>query len=315
MSDRRGFALVAKALWLTALCSLIAIGVDLGRIAFTASEVQSAADVAALTGARALLEGRTPSTDATTLLGANTIDARAASSAATTTLQTGTVNGAGTFTAGAGAGANAVRATSVATVTNLFTGVMGATKASTTVTKTAIAAITTTKDARPDLPLALSGDCFNGFDCNAGNCPTLNTQSNNAGWTGLFSGHSKPDAEAYIPAPCGGGATTPVVSTGNVVNATNGSVTALFHDMHCLVCTRGQSGPFTLTVVNKSCTSGFNGDFTVKGFATVVVDAATYCAPGHDEKSVPLLSIRHVDSPGGVGGCTNCGTGFVRLLS
>ena len=314
LTNQRGVGLLATALWLTAFCSFLAVAIDVGRIAFTAGEVQSAADIAALTGARAFLDGRTPLADATALLGANTIDSRVASSAATTSVQTGTVDGSGTFTAGGGAAANAVKATSVATVSNLFTGIFGAANGTTTVTKTATAVIATTKDARPELPMALSGACFDGFNCTAGNCPNLNTQSNNAGWTGLTSGHSKPAAEQYIPTPCGGGKTAPVVNVGDTLNATNGSVTSLFHDVHCLVCDHGDHGPFLMPVVDKTCTSGFNGDFTVKGFATVVVDAGPYCAAGHDEKSVPLLSVRHVDAPGSVGGCTNCGTGFVRLI-
>lgn len=314
LTNQRGIGLVATALWLTAFCSLLAVGVDVGRIAFTASEVQSAADVAALTGARAFLDGRSPLADATTLLGVNTIDSRVASSVATTSVQTGTVDGSGTFTAGGGATANAVKATSIAIVSNLFAGIFGAANGTTTLTKTATAVIATTADGRPGLPMALSSGCFDGFNCTTGNCPTLNTQSNNAGWTGLTSGHSKPDAEQYIPTPCGGGGTAPVIHVGDTVNATNGSVTSLFHDIHCLICNQGNHGPFLMPVVNKTCTSGFNGDFTVKGFATVVVDAGTYCAAGHDEKSVPLLSVRHVDTPGSVGGCTNCGTGFIRLI-
>jgi Flp pilus assembly protein TadG len=315
LRNERGIGLVMTALTLTAFCALVAVAVDIGRITFTASEVQSAADVAALTGARALLDGRTPSTDAKTLLGANTINSKTAATAATTQLQTGTVDGTGKFTAGSGAAANAIQATTQTTVTNLFTGIFGKANASTTVTKTATAAITTTSNARPDLPLALSGSCFDNFDCSAGNCPTLNTQTNNAGWTGLLSGHSQPNAEQYIPGPCGGGTATPLINVGDAVNTTNGSVTSLFHDMHCLVCDQGNKGPYVLPVVNKSCTSNFVGDLTVMGFATVVVDSTTYCTKGHDEKQLPLLSVRHVDRPGSVGGCAKCGTGFVRLMS
>jgi hypothetical protein len=314
LANERGIGLVVTALSLIAFCSLVAVGIDVGRITFTASEVQSVADIAALTGARALLDGRPPLADATALLGANTIDSRVASVAATTSVQTGSVDGSGTFTAGGGAAANAIKATSVARVTNLFAGIFGAANGATTVTKTATAVIATTANGRPNLPLALSGDCFTNFNCTAGNCPTLNTQSNNAGWTGLTSGHSKPNAEQYIPAPCGGGTTAPIINVGDTLNATNGTVTALFQDVDCLVCTHGNSGPFLVPVVNKTCTSGFTGDFSVKGFATVVVDAGTYCAAGHDKKSVPLLSVRHVDTPGSVGGCTTCGTGFVRLI-
>jgi Flp pilus assembly protein TadG len=314
LANERGIGMVAMALWLTAICSLTAVAVDVSRIAMTASEVQNAADVAALTGARALLDGRTPTTDSTAFLGANTIDSQAASAVATTSLLTGTVDGNGTFTAGTGPSANAVKATSVATVQNLFTGVFGEANAHSTLTKTATAVITTTDEARPALPIALSGDCFANFNCTAGNCPALNTQSNNAGWTGLASGHSKPAAEQYIPAPCGGGTTAPVLNVGDTLNSTNGSVASLFHDMKCLVCDHGNSGPFLLPVVNKSCTGGFNGDFTIKGFATVVVDKAAYCAAGHDDKAVPLRSVRHLSTPGGVGGCTQCGTGFVRLI-
>ena len=40
------------ALWLTAFAGITAIGVDVARIAFTANEVQTAAEVAATAGAQ-----------------------------------------------------------------------------------------------------------------------------------------------------------------------------------------------------------------------------------------------------------------------
>src|SRR5690349_12320916 len=90
--NRRGITLIAVAIWMTAFFALTAVGMDVARIAYTASEVQSAADVMALAGARALADGaNTPGIEQTagdTLIGSggaspNTIDGKSALTAAT----------------------------------------------------------------------------------------------------------------------------------------------------------------------------------------------------------------------------------------
>ena len=319
LANERGVSLIAVALWIMGFFALTAAGIDVGRIAYTASEVQSAADVAALTGARAIVDGVNPQTAADTILGSggaspNIINGLSAYAGSTSrVVEQGSVSNAGVFTAGTATTDTAARATVVATVDNLFTGIFGGSNGSTTITKVAIAGFTTVTSGRPDIPLAISGSCFDNFNCTAGNCPALSTFTNNAGWTGLTLGHSASTTRSLIPAPCGGGATPPVVNVGDTINATNGNVNAAFQDLQCLVCDHNVS-EFTVAVVNKPCTTGFNGDFTLTGFATVVVDTAQYCSAGWDRTNVPLNAVRRAGSSGGVGGCANCGTGQIRIV-
>src|SRR6266404_5704679 len=166
LANERGITLIAMALWMTAFFALTAVGVDVGRIAFTASEVQSAADTAALAAARALLDGGDPQATGKVILGN--------AAASQINIETGTADNSGNFTAGGGAAANAARATVIATVTNLFSGVFAGNDGTTTVTKQATAVLTTTGKDQPTVPIAVSGGCFTDTNCTAGNCPALN---------------------------------------------------------------------------------------------------------------------------------------------
>ena len=138
---------------------------------FTASEVQSAADVAAHRTERSstayAVGGRHH------VLSANTIDSRAAPAAATITIQIGTVDGRDLRR-------RAVRPPMPSGDrgrhggNNLFAGIFGDLSRITTVTKTATAVITTIDEGRPRCRL-LSGDCF-AAQLYCRNCPALNAK-------------------------------------------------------------------------------------------------------------------------------------------
>ena len=320
LANERGISLIATALWIMCFFGLTAVGIDVARIAFTASEVQSAADLAALAGARAIVDGTNHQTAADTMLGSgggtspNTINGQSAYAGSSTHLvEKGVVTNAGVFTVDNTVAANAARATVVATVDNLFTGIFGGSNGSTTITKQAVAGLATVGSGRPDIPLALSGGCFDNFNCTAGNCPTLSTFANNAGWTGLTLGHDASTVGSLIPAPCGDGAIPPVVNVGDVIDTGNGTQNVNFGKLRCLVCDHNVT-EFTVAVVDKPCGTGFTSDYTVKGFATVVINTVQYCSAGWDQKNVPMLAVRRAGSAGGVGGCANCGTGQIRIV-
>src|SRR5262249_22696684 len=133
------------------------------------------------------------------------------------------------------------------------------------------------------------------------------------GWTGVTA-HNKPAIDAYIPSPCGSGPTSTVINVGDSIDTSNGTVMAAWMDLKCWLCGPPQHlGPYLLPVIDKPCDTNFTGPMTVKGFATVTIDAS-YCAAGHDITDVPMQSMRVTDRPGGVGNCPHCGTGFIRLI-
>src|SRR5512147_3125572 len=74
LSNERGIAVPMAAVAMVAIVGLTAVGVETGRLALTATEVQNAADVAASTAASALVNGDDPRTHALAVLGANSIN-------------------------------------------------------------------------------------------------------------------------------------------------------------------------------------------------------------------------------------------------
>src|SRR2546426_2423220 len=83
--SQRGIALITMALWMTAFFAFAVLGVDIGRVAFTANEVQAVADIAATAGAGTLAKGGSSGqakTDAQSVVATNAVDGSPASIAA-----------------------------------------------------------------------------------------------------------------------------------------------------------------------------------------------------------------------------------------
>src|SRR6266568_1403959 len=75
---RRGIAAVYSILMLVALCGLVSMGVDLGRVQLAKTELRTAADAAARAGAAGLTNGVTQAqSDAAATAAANTCDGSA----------------------------------------------------------------------------------------------------------------------------------------------------------------------------------------------------------------------------------------------
>src|SRR5947208_13661913 len=136
VKNERGQVFVAAAVCLAAFLALTVVAVDIGRLAHTATEVQTVADVAANAGATALLKKTLtgaavdPIAEAQFVAGQNTMDGQAAVVTDIALLHYDFASGG--FTSGS---PNAVLATPSVTVTNLIAGVMGERR--TTGTKTA----------------------------------------------------------------------------------------------------------------------------------------------------------------------------------
>jgi hypothetical protein len=329
-SNQRGFTTVYVALSLVGFFGVTAIAVDVARLAYTATEIQNGADIAATAGAHALMNGagNAYSSQATTVLQQNKINGASANTGGTTTIEAGTYAN-GTFTTTTVANASAVRASLMRPVTNIVAGVFGGSNGTTNVTKTAIAGFSTISSAQPgQLPLAIGQCDFDNFNCSAGNCPSLTrvpATTNNSGWTsfspsGTVNG---PAVRPYLPNGCQGGtgAAPPTLTVGDTVQLNGGSITNFVRDVQtCFACANPPVLEFLVPIV--ACNGNFNGSSQVTGFATIVIDSFTYsngqvalCGGNGTAQSINLHAIRNADVPNQTGGCANCGTGFVTLMN
>jgi Flp pilus assembly protein TadG len=314
----RGFALTAFALLSLALFAFAAVGVDTGRLALTANEVQAEADIAATAGAQALLDGGTADT---------------ARSHAQTVVQQNAVNGSGatiqpaqievgqynyqskTFINGA-TPSSAVRATPSTTVQNLFVGILGSSFANTTVTKTATAGFTGLGEAAATLPLALGdchfpelSSCFQDASC----LPRLSqvpSTTDNTGWTSFFDGSSSGNSIAdYMPSACGGKNTPPVVKVGDAISLNNGESSG--KPLKAVEDCVEKKGITKFLVPIVGCDGNFNQSGIVTGFATVIVESVQ--APPESPKGLTLHAI--FEEVQGTPGGGAYGTGEMRLLN
>src|SRR5438067_11905187 len=83
---QRGQAAILMALWLTgAFFALTVVGIDIGHLGTSATELQTVADIAASAGARNLLKGgsaNTAKSDATSVVAKNKVDGQTFTTAA-----------------------------------------------------------------------------------------------------------------------------------------------------------------------------------------------------------------------------------------
>ncbi len=288
LRNQRGQSLPLLAIGMLALMGLAAGAVDIGRHAFTATELQNLADSAA--SAAAKVAGNYCTTGGTGGICAPNVAASnaAAYSAAQTMAQYNKVDGevtgfaasdvvvgrydAGTFTPSAQP-SNAVRATARKTINNIIAGMIG--NPTSTITRTATATIVGVGAGLPTMPIALGdsywNNCIN-FGCAQPELVLVPDTIDNAGWTTFFLNNvSQPNIKGYIPSPCGGGVTPPYIKVGDMIQLGNGQGNAL-NAVQCLVCNQGQNN-FLVPIVH---TSKFNQAAPVVGFATIVVDKFNY---------------------------------------
>jgi hypothetical protein len=324
---QRGMVFITMALWLAAFLGLAVIGIDVGRVAFTANEVHTVADVAATAGALALFKGQDAVTNAQTVAAQNRIDARTASIPAseitiwhydTTTGTIPCVLGLPGPTA-----CNAVRAHVNSTVNNVMAAVVG--RPTSTVDRISTAAYKTLGAATPGpLPVAL-GDCYFQTPCYSDGClpPLIQIPSNTTGlandtaWTAYFiSNPNSNNVNSYIPTICGGsGATPPEISAGQNINVNNGDIANIYSKIQCML-DHGMN-TFLIPIFHSSattCGGPLNQSQQVVGFATIVVDAVF--GPPNNPKHIDVHAVFRSDVPGGFGGsCPYCGTGSIALIN
>jgi hypothetical protein len=230
-NGERGAVLAGLALGLIGLLAIASIAVDLGRVAFTATEVQTAAEVAATAGAKKLFQGGNDQgvkQAAVSVLDHNMID-RDRASTRNLTIQTGFVDPDGRFTpnntrAGGLGSPNGVRATVTAEITNLMRGMFF--NPTSRVRKTAVATFAPTGgcEDHPEIPLVI-GDCTGFSDnCFSQSClpRSIQVPSPSSAWTGFSNPPNRHFIESFLASGCGGGgATPPEVRIGDTISANN----------------------------------------------------------------------------------------------
>jgi hypothetical protein len=308
-NGQRGAVLAATALALAAFIALTVVAIDLGRLAYTATEVQTVADSAATAGAAAIINGGSPVAEAQSVAAQNHVDGTPAAMAAGD-VEIGSYDpSSGSFTPG-GAPTNAVRANASATVQNLVANALG--DVATTVQKTATAAITGVGGGQPVLPIVIGSCNFEPFqsstDC--ADLPSLTqapNPSDNSGWTSLAADPANATvAKSYLPASCGGGGQpAPEVQVGDFVNVVNGQVTTILQTIKS--CFDQGIREFLVPVV--PC-GQFNQAMEVEGFATIRISNVTTTG---NPKGIDLEAICNAEAPRNPGGGL-FGTTFVTLV-
>lgn len=341
LRNEDGVGLVATALVLTALMAASAVGLNLGRVAFTATEVQTIAEIAATAGAMAKLTGRTDGeaiAEAQQVVHENRVDGQTATISASD-IEFGNFSD-GTFTPG-GAPANAVRATANAIVTNLFAplsipGIFTMDQTS-NVQKRAIATFSSLGSGQPALPLGLC-DCEFSEDCYDDSCLpgwAVDSNSDNFAFTGFTTGNSQNDIMSFIPSDCGGGGMAAPeliaasdTNSGTTIHLNNGELTPVFVAVRCMVCQLGMctpESPCLVPVFSCTCPGQLNQTAEVAGFSEIAIDSFHCTGGGPDGQTcgcesvsgqvdgINFHSVFRTNATGTPGG-GNFGVGFVVLV-
>lgn len=289
------------------------VGVDLGRLALTATEVQTVADIAATAGAMALLNDENPVANAQHVVHRNLVDGKRATISGDD-LELGHYSWESRAFVPGGLPTDAVRATAHATVSNLVAGIWGDYR--TTVTKTATAAFSGTASQNVSLPIVV-GEChFSAFNSShsCSDLPTLEqvpSIADNSGWTSLSEeSASTSETKEYLPEQCGGGGLPPPpLHAGQFINVSGGQQASVLKIIeNCL-----KRGVDTYVIPIVSCPV-YNQNMQVLGFATIVVESVKTTGKGKEGyKHISLTSICNAQAPGPPGG-TDFGTSSVALV-
>ena len=298
LRNERGVAIPLMAITMIFLVGIAAVGIDTGRVAWVANEVQTAADVAATAGAYALADEENVTAGANNALQLNKVNNTTAATALKL-LETGNLDANYTFTVGMEP-LNAVRATAGATVNNIVLGAIGA--AHSTVNRQAIATLAGIGSGIPTLPIVI-GECNYNAQCYHQTCMPYLSQvpnpDNNSAWTAFFQSASNSHIDDYFPRlsgnnPCGEGVQQ-LIKVNDIINLGNGQVTPLLNCVNDLV----NAGMRTFTIPIVECVGNFNQPKKVVGFAKIEVDNVVVNGTNHGIWLHGLYEGRQPGPPGG----------------
>jgi hypothetical protein len=236
------------------IVAMAVLGVDIGRLAFTANETQILADVGAAAGAKALLQFQSsdpsinPALVARNTVLSNAVDGAGAVDENIVSIEYGTFDrDSWQFKPGAGpANANAVKVVTTATVDNIFSAILPGNDGISTVVREAVgSASECPSTGQLVLPVTI-GDCmFDAFqdseDCADIPPPIILAPdgSDTACWTSLDDTHTNArDTRDKLPEQCCSHCKDipgPLVHKGDFINVTNGSETTVLQALRgCL---------------------------------------------------------------------------------
>jgi hypothetical protein len=288
------------AICMLALVGLADVGIDTGRVASVANELQNAADIAATAGTLALADDNTTSaaeTGANQALALNKVN-NAVATGALQDLQVGNVDANYTFVVNL-APLNAVKAITGTTVNNVLLDAIGFTQA--TVTREAIATLAGLGSGIPTLPIVI-GECNFNSQCYHQSCMPYLSQvpdpADNSAWTAFFESASNAHIDNYFPAVgsprCGDGVQQ-LIKVGDIINLGNGQVSPLLRAVNCAL----SNGINTFTIPIVECVGNFNQPKKVVGFAKIVVDYVVETGTNH---GIWLHGLYEGQQPGPPGG-------------
>jgi Flp pilus assembly protein TadG len=331
--NQRGVALTYFGIIMLVLMAFTVIGIDVGRLGFAASEVQSVADVAATAAALAKMQGSSdPVAQARVAIQANKVDGDAADVGAGLGVESITPGRWDfedkTFTVLTwdDATVNAAKAVGLKTVDNFIAGLFGSNQSS--VTREAIAAIGGSCSGRSVMPIAV-GDCFfeqfaQGDPSDPNRCsglPTItmkNDKVDNACFTSLGpTSSSASKTVSYLPTSCcqggncGGAAPSPLVTIGDDINLMNGVAASVLQIIEDCVENDGLTEwdiPIVKCNETAGCPNGAaeclkcNQNEEVTGFVHIVIENVQHTGAS---KEIRFRSMCKVTPSGGSPGCNN----------
>ena len=284
---------------MVALLAIMAIAIEVARLTDTATEVQTAADSAALAAALAISKGSsgTAVTEGQNAAAQNYADGQLVPTSGVQ-IDLGhfssdpAVSPHFSTTCTAGVDCNAARATvTVNNVKYLLASILNGNTA-TSVQKTAVSAVECQGSAYP-LPMAVCTQVFDqiGRDDTCGAMSTsffMNPAgAQNACWTSLGSASASASyARGIFPAQCGGVPEETWLQ--EPINLQNGVTNSVWQALQCCIACQGIHD-YVIPVVDCSAMGQCNTAPPVLGFATIHINNAT-----------------DINPPGG--GNTNCGT-------
>jgi Flp pilus assembly protein TadG len=328
--SERGIALAYFGIIMIMLIGFVVIGVDVARLAFTASEVQSIADSAALAAIGDYAANKAdPTAHTKTIVADNTVDGRAGTIASGTTagielLEAGTYDwNTKAFAVGTWgtAGINAARAHGKGTVTNLVAAAIGVVNSS--VHRQAIAAVGGACNEVAALPIAIEQQAIqqyiNSPDCE--NIPVtrlFQVPTDNSCFTSLSTAAAGSSSEsAHVPAACCkgnkcGGGQTASLNIGDPIALNNGQDATVLQIIAGCATANPPLTQFVVPVVpNNSCAGGKTQN--VQLFARIIIDHVVTTGAA-SKKGVYIKGVCLDQVSGNDPGCLSAGEQAMALV-
>ena len=319
----RGIAMVLAALLLVAIIAISGIAVEVSRLTDTATEVQVAADAAALAAAQNKING---GTDADARTAAQTVAAHDATDgrAPSPDIVFGSYSVANGFSTSPPSGTDlpAARATvTAADVRYLMATVFGA-GTSTTVTKRAVATFESTGQTQAKAPFTVCDCLLQQPTCQpcSGNLNTFTVTQTPTGTQNSCMLVQASGDRAWFPADCPsvGNGSHPAISVGDSISLDNGQISSLLHDFQN--CVDAGVHDYVIPIIHcplfPCSIANCSGHGQVVGFATIHIAVSSDIVAQSSTKSVTFTLVCNNAAPGTRAADTAAcfGTGNVELV-